>query len=286
MITISDVINSINYSLAKEEIIEFVTSYFSKTRAKAGVVGLSGGVDSSVTLALAAEALGPAKVYALIMPSKFTPSDDVEDALNVARIYNVKYRVVDISPILNVYEASIPDYDRENVVARGNLMARIRMSILYYYANKLNGLVIGTGDKSELYLGYFTKYGDGGVDLLPIGDLFKTQVRRLAAVLGIPERIVTKPSSPRFWFGHTADGELGISYQEVDLILYGYELGLSPSAIARETKIDLQKIRKVLRKIKENQHKRSPPPICKLSRSKTITRGFFQNTDSARYIKP
>lgn len=132
-------------------------------------------------------------------------------------------------------------------------------------------LVIGTGDKSELMLGHFTKHGDGGVDLLPIGDLYKTQVRALAKHMGLPEEIAKKPSSPRLWVGQTAEGELGFTYAQADPVLYAWELGIPESEIPEQTGIPPSVVSKILKRVKENAHKRNPPPIAKLMRSKQIT---------------
>ncbi|WP_053240426.1 NAD+ synthase [Pyrobaculum islandicum] len=270
LITIQDVVEAVDYSSAKSEITAFIHDYVSSSGAKGVVVGLSGGVDSSTALALAVEALGADRVVALVLPSRYTPQQDVEDAVSLAKQLGVRHFVVQIDQIVSAY-SSLPFYDEGDQVARGNLMARVRMSILYYYANRYDMLVLGTGDKSELMLGYFTKYGDGGVDLLPIGDLYKTQVRRMAKHLGVPDRIAEKPSAPRLWAGHTAEGELGISYREVDLVLYAHELGLSKDVIPDATGVSRPKVEKVLALVAENAHKRAPPPVAKLTKSKRYT---------------
>ncbi|KUO84254.1 MAG: NAD+ synthase [Thermoproteus sp.] len=271
MITILDVVNSVDYVKARDEIVEFLRDYFAKSRTKGAVVGVSGGVDSCTALALTASALGPRRVSALILPSGFTPKQDVEDAVAVAKRLGVRYYVVAIDQLLSAY-AALPFYDESDVVARGNLMARIRMSILYYYANKNNLLVVGTGDKSEIMLGYFTKYGDGGVDILPIGDLYKTQVRQMAKFLGLPEPIALKPSSPRLWAGQTAEGELGMKYGDIDLVLYAYEIGIPKEDIPAETGLSRSRVESILARVRENAHKRAPPPVAKLAKSRLITR--------------
>jgi NAD+ synthase len=140
------------------------------------------------------------------------------------------------------------------------------MILLYAYAQKFNYLVVGTGDKSELLLGYFTKYGDGGVDVLPIGDLYKTQVKELGKVLGLPERIIKKPSSPALWEGQTAEGELGISYDIADAILYlRYEELKSIDEVVKELDVNKEIVIKIDRLVKTSQHKRLPPEIFRLS---------------------
>ncbi|RLE52976.1 MAG: NAD(+) synthetase, partial [Candidatus Methanomethylicota archaeon] len=185
------------------------------------VVGLSGGLDSTVTAYLCVNALGSESVLGLIMPDpEVTPKQDVDDAILVAERLGIKYYLIDISRIIKAFSNSIPNFSFEAKVPVGNLRARVRMCLLYYYANLEGRMVVGTGDKSELLLGYFTKYGDGGVDVLPIGDLYKTQVRMLGKYLGIPERIIKKPSSPRLWKGHLAEEELGLTYDIIDPILH------------------------------------------------------------------
>ncbi|MCD6095129.1 MAG: NAD(+) synthase, partial [Thermoprotei archaeon] len=151
------------------------------------------------------------------------------------------------------------------VKANGNLKARIRMCLLYYYANVNNALVIGSSDKSEILIGYFTKYGDGGVDLLPIGDLYKTQVRQLAIGLGVPKKIAYKPSSPRLWPGHMAEDELGLSYEEIDIILYAYhDLGLSEDEIVQRCNVSADKVKRVISMVRNSEHKRKMPPIIRI----------------------
>ena len=139
------------------------------------------------------------------------------------------------------------------------------MSLLYYHASTMNRLVAGTGDRSELLLGYFTKYGDGGVDFLPIADLYKTEVRRLGEVLGINRRIVAKRSSPRLWPGHIAEEEIGTSYEVVDRVFkLKFDEGLSNSAVVTKAKISREQLDTILAKYKASEHKRQMPEICKL----------------------
>ena len=146
-----------------------------------------------------------------------------------------------------------------NKLASGNLLVRLRMSLIYYYAAILNGLVLGTGDKSEMSLGYFTKYGDGAADLFPISDLYKTQVRAMAGYLSIPDEIINKESSARLWKGHTAEREIGLAYDDIDLILDHFERGI---------RISSHPLRKKAVKVKElmekNKHKQEMPVLCKL----------------------
>ncbi|ALU11835.1 NAD+ synthetase [Ignicoccus islandicus DSM 13165] len=250
---------------AEVRITSFIRDQFAKANKETAVVGVSGGVDSATVLALTVKALGPERVHAMILPSSATPPKDVEDAKELVASFGVKsWELIVIDPILDSFERTL---GRMSKVAKGNTMARIRMASLYVRAYELKGLVVGTGDKSELLLGYFTKYGDGGVDLLPIGDLYKTWVRQLALHLGVPEEIAMKPSSPRLWPGHLAEEEIGLSYRKVDEILYSLvDLGMTPDEILEKKVASLEELEKVIGMMKTNMHKLLPPPIPKVSK--------------------
>ncbi len=261
-ITLNDIIN-IDYSKVEDYLTGFLESYLKETGAKGYVVGLSGGVDSSTALGLAVKAVGPEKVAALIMPdTTVTPPEDVEDAKRVAEIFGVRTVTVKIDPIVEVYKSALPFFEgtEHDRVPLGNTRARIRMTILYYFANKYNYLVLGTGDRSEILIGYFTKYGDGAVDVLPLAVLYKSQVRRLAVHLGIPEKVAFKPSSPRLWPGHLAEAELGVSYNDVDLVLHAYfDRRIPVEEIPRLTGVSEDKVKAIMSRIRESRHKREPP---------------------------
>jgi len=263
-ITLEDL--KIDPQFYSREIGAFLSGMLEESGANGYVIGVSGGVDSSTVLALLVEHVGADKILALIMPDRTsTPLEDIEDALSLVKKYGVKHHIVYINDILEAYRKSIPEYEKENLRAEGNVKARIRMTILYYHANKLGYLVCGTGDKSELLIGYFTKYGDGGVDLLPIGDLYKTQVRQLAKSLGLPDRIAYKPSSPRLWPGHKAEKELGLSYNEIDLILYTtIDLKMNIDEASKSTGIAKTKFERVLELVKRSKHKRTLPPVPRI----------------------
>src|SRR5919107_4466021 len=205
-----------DYKRISKKIEKFISDYISKSSAKGLVIGLSGGLDPSVVLKLSVDALGASKVLGLVMPSDTTPNDDTNHAIDLAKELRIKYRVIDIHPIIRKFEEILP----EDKGARGNLMARIRMSLLYYYAGVNGYLVAGTSDKSEVQIGYFSKFGDGAADIMPIAVLYKTQVRTLAEYLGIPSAIVQKKSSPRLWKNHLAEEEIGIDYEIIDQILH------------------------------------------------------------------
>jgi len=177
------------------------------------------------------------------MPDSYvTPKEDIDDAMTIANMYNIETKNIEITDFVELFLRKL---GRTNLVTEGNLRARIRMIILYYFANAENRIVIGSGDRSELAIGYFTKYGDGGVDLLPIGYLYKTQVKLLANYLGIPKKIIEKESSPRLWPGQTAREELGMGYDEIDIILYYYlDLKYKVDDIIRITGIEENKVKK------------------------------------------
>ncbi len=247
----------------KEEIICFIKRILGETGRKGVVVGVSGGVDSSVVLKLSALAIGEENVFAVLMPTNFTPKEDVEDGVKLTRELGVKTRIINIDPILSSFSEAldIRVMDDEEKILRGNIIARIRMTILYYFANKMDCLVAGSGDKSEILLGYFTKYGDGGVDFMPIAHLYKTQVRALAKHIGVPEEIFLKPSSPQLYPGHKATDELPLDYDKLDLVLAGFfDLGLEPSEISRLAHVPLPKVEETIAMCSRNAHKRRLPP--------------------------
>ena len=263
-ITLDRILN-VNYDYIERRIVDFIRTYVNSVGAKGAVIGLSGGVDSSVTASLLVRALGKDKVLALIMPYKTTPPEDIKDAVQLAQMLGIRYDVVSIDPIRASFSSTIPAFKESEVVANGNILARIRMTILYYYAN-LNGMIVaGTGDKSELLIGYFTKYGDGGVDILPIGDVYKSQVRMLGRRLGLPDSIVTKPSSPRLWEGQTAEGELGVSYADIDVILHALvDLRMNPQKAQEATGKPLNLIEQVWRRVVATEHKRRTPVVPRI----------------------
>lgn len=254
----------LNFNVARtsEELIKYIRSQVNKARANGVVIGLSGGVDSSVVTSLAAKALGVDKVHVLIMPDKESNPEDVSDAWYLVRelgIIHVRY--IDITEIVEGFlKAFGTDYLSAPRLPKGNVKVRARMVLLYYLANTYNLLVLGTSDRSEYLLGFFTKWGDGAADIYPIIKLYKTQVRVLAEYLGIPERIAWKPSSPGLWVGHKASDELGAEYDVIDKVLYHLiDLKLDPTEVSRRTGTTLEFVDSIIKRIEANKHKRTSP---------------------------
>ena len=244
-----------DYARIQNNIEEFLKNSVLENKADGVIFGLSGGIDSATVAYLSAKVFGK-KALALVMPdSTVSPSSETGDALKIIGDLEIDYKLIDIDVIHKVYS----NYLEPEKLALGNLRARIRANIIYYYANLKNLLVLGTSDKSEYSIGYFTKFGDGCADLLPISDLYKTQIREFAKTLGIPDNIITKKSSPNLWKDHNAEEEIGISYEEIDSILYCMEKKLSIDKIAKMTEIKKEFVEKIILMHKNSKHKRLPP---------------------------
>jgi NAD+ synthase len=250
----------------KEEYAKIVRLFIADRVRAAGahgiVLGLSGGIDSAVVAKLSADAIGKDKVLAIMMPEKDSNPRDAKDAEEFAGDIGIEHKVVDITPVVDSFRSVLGDEGGPTAI--GNIKARCRMVVLYHHSNMLGRLVAGTGNKSELLIGYFTKYGDGGTDMLPIGDLYKTQVYELARAVGIPEKLVQKVPSAGLWKGQTDESELGMSYENLDMILRGFELGLSPEKIAERTGFALEEIVRIQDRVRTCAHKRTLPYIPKL----------------------
>ena len=246
-----------DYAKIQQDIELFLKNSVSQNKADGVIFGLSGGIDSTVVAYLAAKIFGK-RVLALVMPdSTVSPSSETSDALKVVGELELDYKLIDIDVIHKVYSNHLEPDER----ALGNLRARIRANIIYYYANLKNFLVLGTSDKSEYSIGYFTKFGDGSADLLPISKLYKTQLREFAKILGVPNNIITKKSSPNLWKEHIAEEELGITYEEVDSILYCLEKRLTIDEIIKKTEIKKESVEKIYHMHEKSWHKRLPPKM-------------------------
>ncbi len=255
----------IDLEATSKRLIECVKKTVETAGASGVVLGLSGGVDSATIAALSVKALGSERVKVLLMPDRESSRKSMIDAERVIDVLGIGDVVrVDITPAVEaILRMGGDSYDSAPRIPKANVKARIRMVLLYYYANKENRLVVGSGDRSEWLLGYFTKYGDAAADFYPILGLYKTQVRMLAEYLGIPEDIAWKPSSPDLWPGQKAMDELGAEYDILDPILYYmFEKGLKDEEIVEKTGAPLQLVKRVRELHEKSRHKRSPLKIC------------------------
>ncbi len=251
---LNEIINQ-DYAKIQNNIESFLRQHISNSQGF--VFGLSGGIDSAIIAHICAKSF-KGRSLALIMPdSKVSPKEETEDALYLVDSLGLNYKLIDISLIHSQFANILEPEER----ALGNLRARIRASILYYYANLKNHLVVGSSDRSEYLIGYFTKFGDGSADILPIISLYKTQVKELAKTLGVKESIIAKKSSPHLWAGHVAEDEIGASYEEIDSVLYCMlDKKRSVEETASATDIRKDKIEKIYQLFKKSEHKRIMPP--------------------------
>jgi NAD+ synthase len=249
----------------ERRITRFIKDYVQDSGAEGIVLGLSGGVDSSTVAALSALAIGGDKVMGLMLPEKETSNiQDIKYAELVAKKFTIKTETIDITHTLESFYKSTPIFSQTDRLSKGNIKARTRMIYIYYYANRLKMLVVGSSDKSETMMGYFTKWGDVAADISPIMDLYKTQVRKLAEHLGLPEAIVEKPASPTLWPNQLAEDELGMKYEQLDLILYGLEHFMRPEEISAELHLKQQGVDRIRRRWLSAEHKRRTLLTAKL----------------------
>jgi NAD+ synthase len=255
----------IDFSEAQTRICRFIKEYVENAGAKGIVLGLSGGIDSGTIAALSSRAIGADNVLGLMLPEEENFNQkDIDDAQAVADKFKFKTQICDMSTVLGCFYKGIPVFDPKDRVYKGNVKARTRMIYLYYYANKFNKIVCGSSDKSETMMGYFTKWGDAAADITPIMDLYKTQVRKLAIDIGIPQELALKPSTPALWPAQMAETELGIKYELVDLILYGLERFMTTQEIADQLNLEKQIVDRVKSRWLANEHKRRMPMAPKI----------------------
>ncbi|OIO74726.1 MAG: NAD(+) synthase [Elusimicrobia bacterium CG1_02_37_114] len=221
-----------------QKLLKHINDYLKSTNKKGIIIGLSGGIDSALVCALCSKAVGKKNVLSLILPCE-TSENEIKDAKLVAARFKINRQIIDLTPVYEKFIKILPTADR---ITKGNLKARLRMLTLYYFANKLNYLVAGTGNKSEISVGYFTKYGDGASDFLPIGDLYKSEVRKLSEFAGIPKRIIEKIPTAGFWKKQTDEKELGITYDKLESMLKTGKLST-----------------KIMNKVIQAKHKLRPP---------------------------
>ncbi len=265
----------INTDLARKVLTEWLRTEIQRHGFQRAVVGLSGGVDSALSCALAAEALGAENVLAVRMPYRTSAPESHEHAGLVIEATGVQEITVPISDMVDPLFERFPEADR---VRRGNAMARARMIVLFDQSRAFDGLVVGTGNKTEILLGYTTLYGDSACALNPIGDLYKTQVRQLARAVGVPQVIIEKAPSADLWQGQTDEGELGFTYAEVDRLLYLLvDARYSPEGCVAAG-FDPAFVERVITRVRRNQFKRVLPPIAKLS-NRTVGYDFLYLRD-------
>ncbi|MDD5347660.1 MAG: NAD+ synthase [Candidatus Omnitrophica bacterium] len=235
----------------RKKIVSWLKIQVKAAKAQGVVLGLSGGLDSCVAAVLAKQSLGSKRVLALLLPCH-SHKQDRRDALLCARKFGIRVRTVDLSKVYDALLEILPAADR---MTRANLRPRLRMLVLYYFARKMKYLVCGTSNKSELMAGYFTKFGDGASDILPLGDLYKTQVRCLAKALKVPRSVIDKAPTAGLWPGQTDEGEMGIMYPQLDDILARLEQG-------KKQLYPAGKVAKVKRMVAASAHKRRGALVC------------------------
>jgi len=265
----------INPELARKILTGFIHSEITRTGFTRAVLGLSGGIDSALSCFLAAEALGPENVLAVRMPYRASSADSLEDAQRVIDATGVQSLTIEITDMVEPLFEKFPEMSNQR---KGNIMARERMIILYDQSEAFKGLVVGTGNKTEILLGYSTLFGDSACALNPIGDLYKTQVRQLSRHLGIPSSVIDKAPSADLWAGQTDEGELGYTYADVDQLL-------TLLIDERYTPIECVEagfaetfVQSVVERVRRNQFKRVLPPVAKLS-NRTIGYDFLYLRD-------
>ncbi len=243
-------------------LIDFLRTGIIRTGLSRAVVNLSGGLDSAVSCVLTARALGPENVLALRLPYTSSSKDSLDDAQRVIDLTGVRSVTIPITPMVDPLIESDPEM---SPVRKGNIMARMRMIIAYDRSAAFNAIVVGTGNKTEVLLGYTTLYGDSACGINPLGDLYKTQVRQLARSIGIPGPIISKPPSADLWAGQTDEGELGYTYADVDRLLYLLvEKSFRPEDCV-QAGFQEAFVRQVIERIHKNEYKRLLPPIAQLS---------------------
>lgn len=236
----------------------FIKESIRSTNSSGMVIGLSGGIDSAVVTKLAADSIDPSKILNVFMPSRVTPAADYKTTMELSQNWGTEYKIVDIQPAVDAL-TSVLLSDVEAPLERGNIAARCRMIVLYNLAKKRNYVVAGTSNQSEIMTGYFTKFGDGACDLTPLANTYKTEVKQMAAMIGIPQDIIDKPPSAGFWEGQTDESEMGISYDNLDAILYNMEMDFDDEEIAKDIDLSPEEVKKIRVLVESMEHKRRLP---------------------------
>lgn len=271
----SEIRLDINAALARKIVTSFIHSEVTRAGFSRAVVGLSGGIDSAVACMLTAEALGPENVLGLRMPYASSSPESLDHAGLVIELTGVQQKTLAITDAVDALLEQIPAEQR---VRRGNIMARVRMAILFDQSAEFGGLVIGTGNKTEILLGYTTQFGDAASAINPVGDLYKTQLRQLAEALGVPEVIRHKPPSADLWQGQTDEGELGFTYELVDQLLFLLVDRRHSPEDCVAAGFEQQFVNTVVERMRRHQFKRVMPPIAKLS-NRTVGYDFLYPRD-------
>jgi NAD+ synthase len=244
----------------RERIVAFIAGLVDDAGAEGAVLGLSGGIDSTLTAYLAVEALGEEGLHGITMPAEVNDPDVMSDAERVAHDLGIEYDVVEIQPIAETFFDAVPEAADDRMAA-GNVYVRTRAVVNYFVANAEGRIVLGTGNRAEAMTGYFTKYGDQAVDCNPIGNLYKQQVRQLAAHVGVPRDLVMQEPTAGMWEGQTDAAEMGLDYDTVDAILAVHvDGGLSRAATVRELDVPAEAVDRVVELHERSAHKRSMPP--------------------------
>jgi NAD+ synthase len=266
---------TINTESVRQILTGFIRSEITRVGFSRAVVNLSGGLDSSLSCYLAVEAIGAENVLALRLPYKTSTSDSLDHAQMVIETLEVQSLTIPITDMADALIQQFPDMSR---VRQGNIRARLRMIVLYDQSEVFHGLAVGTGNKTEILLGYTTLYGDSACAINPVGDLYKTQIRQLAREIGIPAVIIDKPPTADLWLGQTDEGELGFTYDEVDQLLYMLVDQRYKPEDCVEAGFAESFVRSVMERVRRNHFKRVMPPIAKLS-NRTVGYDFLYLRD-------
>ncbi|TXT60244.1 MAG: NH(3)-dependent NAD(+) synthetase [Promethearchaeota archaeon] len=249
---------NLDYKKLVSEIQKWIKDYVANTNFDGVVMGISGGIDSAVTAALCVEALGKDQVLGLSLPCG-SLKEDINDAHLLAEAINLQLLEFDLTNVYDTFLETVDSQIEADKVAKGNIRARLRMVAWYYVGqSKCNRLVVGTSNRTEIAIGYFTKYGDGAADFKPIGGLYKCEVREIAKILGIPRKIIEKPPSAGLWKGQTDEEEIGLSYDLLDEIIYHIDYNLNLE------KFNDQDVKKVQKMMSSSEHKKTRAPIFKI----------------------
>ena len=256
----------LNLSIDEKETLtvikDFIKTYVENSKCNGVVIGLSGGIDSALAAIICKQVLGKSKTHCIFLPESTTPNLDSKHHELLVKKFDLLSKKIDISDVVNQLSKSC--CIKPDKFSLANIKARARMLLLYQYANMKKLLVCGTSNKSELLIGYFTKYGDGGADIMPLGDLYKTQVRQLAEYLKIPKQIISKPPTAGLWRGQSDEDEFKMNYKQLDVVLVGLERKINEKEIAKIAKLKVADVQRIKKMRINSQHKRRSPLIPKL----------------------